>query len=562
MAGTKRGRDSSADRGDGGDENKRLKGDDATLPTDAGKPKDAERSKDTAKPSPMPRPGGRSKSAPPKRQSPRLHGSSSDLLGLENGKNDGVGEELSPEQQAKKDFGLYLEAAGKVDSASLSETLPWVDPASGNVADCYLDINHIMPSIFCVTEAVQWPEAGNLPEGMLSLASLNLPRGSRSSLYRPADLNLLYSYLGQQDGLDNAYRPNPNGKVDIGRVVRPRRTLYLPFRIAPAIEGELTQAKQDTAEKCAHWVLFIGDIPNTVANGTLNNTLGVARMSYYDSMNPGVVDEDVFTHAVDTARHMLWSHGSLQATFGGVPLDPDCDYENIDYMVYPRGLWLKTDIIPTPHQEGGWQCGVHVILNAWCHALGLPLNPQWQAGPHFYQFAIGLINIATNGQASSDLLRNFLCGTSYALNSEVPWDRKFPFTIRFTTVNEVVDHYNYVKEYEYHVECTAGSDDPEAREVQEPTRFAALQLPGDNAENPLSVTEEPEISGETEQQTAPNGDGEQQTDVNGPEVQPPASNGQEKQQTAADEEEIDRQIDLLFEDGEEDAPHELDDGIQ
>ncbi|KAI5358590.1 putative papain-like cysteine peptidase superfamily [Septoria linicola] len=80
-------------------------------------------------------------------------------------------------------------------------------------------------------------------------------------------------------------------------------------------------------------------------------------------------------------------------------------------------------------QRGDWECGIHVILNAWAYALGLNFDGVHDRNEEFLKHAIEIIHLALLGRMDSQTISAFLrCYTLVRANDTVA--RPFNTTIR------------------------------------------------------------------------------------------------------------------------------------
>lgn len=110
----------------------------------------------------------------------------------------------------------------------------------------------------------------------------------------------------------------------------------------------------------------------------------------------------------------------------------------------------EVEVQVAEQQEGGWQCGVHTILNAWTVAMNLLPNPRFQHNPEnpkdFYNLAINTINLVVAGLANSDLIYTFLVGYAYALPSKTrdqcPSFGRLDDIHRISSISDLDEHIN------------------------------------------------------------------------------------------------------------------------
>ncbi|KAK3712563.1 hypothetical protein LTR37_009006 [Vermiconidia calcicola] len=93
-------------------------------------------------------------------------------------------------------------------------------------------------------------------------------------------------------------------------------------------------------------------------------------------------------------------------------------------------------------QEQGWECGLHVIFNAWAHALALRLS----GGPiasysGFLRDGIAIVRAAVQGRvASDDILAFFDCYRFVQPGQQIGADRVFEHTLRLARGDDLMAH--------------------------------------------------------------------------------------------------------------------------
>lgn len=93
-------------------------------------------------------------------------------------------------------------------------------------------------------------------------------------------------------------------------------------------------------------------------------------------------------------------------------------------------------------RDCAWICGLHVILNGWCAALGLSnTSSGLRDDGDFSSVAVKMVNLATMGRMDSKTILAFLlCYKFVEEGSQVPQDRQFDATTAFDGENGVGDH--------------------------------------------------------------------------------------------------------------------------
>ncbi|TKA62033.1 hypothetical protein B0A49_10970 [Cryomyces minteri] len=216
------------------------------------------------------------------------------------------------------------------------------------------------------------------------------------------------------------------GKVSAGtdqRVARPRQEWLLPW-----VHNSSTSAKYDQSNKDATAAGFTqnadhrGHIFLTIIKAVDNEKDYNASIMWMDS-SPKYLESDrpiIFKEIEDRIINSGWFE-----VFGD-SADP---------------VFQQTRVqIPAAEQTNGWACGLHTILNAWAHALGLRINPGVQLGKDFYPEAVEVVNLALAGRMDSQTILNFMLLRSWVESSSIiPPERLFSKTKAMATRETLSD---------------------------------------------------------------------------------------------------------------------------
>jgi hypothetical protein len=151
-------------------------------------------------------------------------------------------------------------------------------------------------------------------------------------------------------------------------VSRPRRCWLMPLSL---LEGghleKITKNKQpiprSNGTARGHYILVV--LQETKEEDDLS-TETVFEMNIYDSA-PAILDDAKYSSltpiVTDIASRLKWSEQRLGN----------------------QKKWACFEISAPEQQSGGWQCGPHVVINAWILALGLRPNPDRTYDDRIYQ---------------------------------------------------------------------------------------------------------------------------------------------------------------------------------
>lgn len=235
--------------------------------------------------------------------------------------------------------------------------------------------------------------AGAVLQAIFSVTEAIKPgQNCMSSLYTAEHHDMLY-----------AEKEHPVTDQGIGaRCCRPGKTLYLPWL---SIVGEnKTDTKQVYAnsQQIGHWYLNILEFPD--ADKPSPDSV---KWTIYNSSRPFEQLQEM-KYARAAAEKLGWT---------------------MAINVEPRQMQAS-------QQTQGYECGIHCILNAWCHALGLDVNPEFESSEEFLTNARWVIQLAIQGSASSELIYRWLmCSGFAAPGSEIAPGRSFDETVDLWKVN-------------------------------------------------------------------------------------------------------------------------------
>ncbi|UPX19089.1 uncharacterized protein EKO05_0009363 [Ascochyta rabiei] len=227
-----------------------------------------------------------------------------------------------------------------------------------------------------------------------------------------------------------------------GAVSRPRRCFLLPMTINDTdIQREQLTLLGNTNASDIDWSQgnkshhFLAVVQEESRTATLNNPATRQFCIYTLDSAPRRFREDVVQQLFhktirDTATNLGWTR-----------------QRNEDGAVRFRQQHSQVGVFP--QLGGGWQCGLHTILNAWILALGLmPRSEHLVPGADFYNEFWVLVRAAVAGLLDWKTLVAWLfCNnlvTSRSLAS-VPDDRRFE-TTRYQDCSSSTDEYG---EYEF-----------------------------------------------------------------------------------------------------------------
>ncbi|KAF2103525.1 hypothetical protein NA57DRAFT_72500 [Rhizodiscina lignyota] len=273
--------------------------------------------------------------------------------------------------------------------------------------DRYMNPTDTFLSIACVTEAIEELQQKSANKSIISLIS-------ESALY--------VARVTRQEPDFGKESWKPSLGVLNNRAARPRRTLYLPWlwhsyhedaKAAEKISGEDFQKSMEKADRTGHWLLCVVEIAKAVDGAP--NLLELPQICWYDSM-PGFLAghrKAIERQAVEVTIALQWHGGHSTYRPGDAPFLPTIDKACCT-------------------QAGGVECGMHVILNAWSHALDLELHPEFEPDKTFYQGAQEVVNGALAGRVNWEIVYSFLAGTGYvvATAGAVPESRRLARSVK------------------------------------------------------------------------------------------------------------------------------------
>lgn len=262
---------------------------------------------------------------------------------------------------------------------------------------------------------------GGLRDGLgEATASIEYPAVMGQYLYHETTLQAVAAVTeaiagngGPQCSLIDSITARSRGGQNIAR---PGNTLYYPSTTG----GQSSDARRTGG---GHLSLFVFDLTEPGAFGEDAPSRSINAHHWNSSSDP---NEYTVNRAYGEARGVLernnWINNDLMdGTVGDFPDSPDDRH--------------------ALRQRREWVCGLHVIFNAWTHALGLAPGDAHDFGPAFYQHGVEIINLALFGRMDSNTIRSFLaCHHFVDRNSEVPPDRTFDLTHPFRNAHELSLH--------------------------------------------------------------------------------------------------------------------------
>ncbi|KAJ4335265.1 hypothetical protein N0V95_008950 [Ascochyta clinopodiicola] len=279
------------------------------------------------------------------------------------------------------------------------------DKLAGGIPDCrfkeHLDLGEVNLAIAAVVEAIDARQAS------LHSATSTTPFTGGFALSTRNNIQIA------------CYSTSADGAVS-----RPRRCFLLPMTINDTdiqqekltLMGKTTSNVDWSRGNRSHHFLTV--VQEESREPTINNPTTRQFCVYTLDTAPRRYREDVVQNLIhkrirDTATNLGWARQRNED--GAVRFRPQ-----------------HSQVVVFPQLKGGWQCGLHTILNAWILALGLmPRSEQLVLGADFYEEFWVLVRAAVAGLLDWKTLVAWLfCNnlvTSRSLAS-VPEDRRFEIT--------------------------------------------------------------------------------------------------------------------------------------